>query len=145
MNANQLRRIANQARAIPGKFGLREHAVYILEGYWGGTHTGDGDETLFPIRVLENGQNPRVRWLTDEQLALANGLTDAKLEIGPVTPSFGAGGTDLDALAGRDLDTGNTLHVNIVGPKHPDGARYAVTEIRADRALRYMLRCKPVV
>lgn len=123
---------------------MRPHSAAVITGDWSGTATGEGSETLTTTQLLENNQNPKVRWLNDEQRALAAGITDATIEVGPLTPDHNIGGVAIATLAGTGLSTTDTLHLWIVGPKHPSGARYRVVEIRADSSLHYMLRAKPV-
>lgn len=142
---DRLRKIAHRVRAIPGhRFGLRPHTVALVAGTWSGTHTGDGgvsdDET--PI-VEANSQPPKVRWLSDEQIAVGS-LAKGTIVVGPVTPSFSGGGTDLASIVGTDLSQGDTLHLKVTGPKHPTGALYRISKINADKALRYMITAEPV-
>lgn len=141
---DNFRAICYAARAIPGQLGLRPHTVSLIEGTNLGPQTGDftGDYTETPI-VESDSQPPKVRWLNDEQLALAN-LGGGAVDVGPITSFYTTGGTDLAQLAGQDLEAGDTLHIKITGPKHPTGALYRVTKITAHRALHYMLRCSPV-
>ena len=133
-------------RGLAGSMGLHGHAVSVLAGAWSvsGGHTGDGTETSTATPLRENGQNPKVVWLNDEQVALAIGTTNATVEIGPLTPDHGSGGVAVSTLLGTGLSDDQTLHVLITGPKHPSGERYRVVEVRAGSALHYTLRCKPV-
>jgi hypothetical protein len=142
--AESLRPALSKCRGIGGSLGLRTHAVTVLHGTWSGTHTGDGTETLTLYPILEDGQNPKVHWFSDERAALADQTTGAKMEIGPLTPAHMIGGTELATLTGGALSTGQTLYVRIVGPTHPaPGARYLVVGVRAESALHYTLQCKP--
>jgi hypothetical protein len=134
----------NAVRAIPGQLGLRPHAVAIIQTISSGAHTGDGARSETETAITESGgQPPKVRWLNDEQLALGN-LPKGTVLVGPITPAFSSGGTDLATIQGTALLQGDTLHVKITGPKHPNGALYRVTKINADRALRYMITAEPV-
>ena len=141
--AESLRPSLAVARAIGGDLGLRLHSVTVETGTWAGDETGDSPFTEAETTVLENGQNPQVRWLTDEQIALAATTSAATVQIGPLTPGLAVGGTDLETIAGSALTTGQTLNLKIVGPQHPDGARYLVVDIEAHSALHYMLKAKP--
>jgi len=130
-------------RSIPGQFGLRPHTVQIINRFAYGQHTGDVDLSSATPLVEHGNTNPKVRWLDDEALAVG-GLPSGTVEIGPITPKFDAGGTALATLDARNLDTGDSLHLLITGPKHPSGALYKVVRINADRAMHYMLRATPV-
>lgn len=141
--ADRFRRIAGKVRGIPGTFGLRPYTVAIVQGAWSGTYAGEGIEVATETAITEaNGQPPKVRWLDDEQLALG-GLGRGTVEIGPVTPDHSAGGTALSTLI-PELARGRTLHVKLTGPEFPTGALFAVSEVKTDRALRWMLRAIPV-
>ena len=84
-----------------------------------------------------------MRWLRDEQLALGDHATGT-VKVGPITSEHATGGADLDDWYGTDLDAGETLHIRIIGPKHPSpGKRYQVTRIEADHAMHRMLWAKP--
>jgi hypothetical protein len=142
--ADDLKPLLHSLRSLPGQLGLRPHTVSIVTRVWSGDHTGEGTmtETVTPLEHDDN-QPPRCRWLNDEQRALAGLVKDA-VDIGPFTPGFSSGGTELAALDGRDLDTGNTLHLRITGPNHPTGALYRISRITRDRSLRYLVRAEPV-
>jgi hypothetical protein len=130
-------------RAIAGTLGFRPYRVYIVAESYTGPHTGESLANIDETEIVEgSSQPPKVRWLKDEEIAVGN-LAGGTIEVGPITPEFAGGGTSLELLAG-ELDRGATRHVRIVGPKHPDGARYRITEIRAERALRYTIRAVPV-
>jgi hypothetical protein len=131
-----------EARGEVGEAGFRVHsATIVAETYTG--HTGESLTNIDEAPLVEGGgYNPKVRWLKDEEIAVGN-LAGGTIEVGPITPAFAVGGTDLDTLMG-ELDRGATRHVRIVGPKHPNGARYRITEIRAERPLRYIIRAVPV-
>lgn len=141
--ADDLKPLARAIRGIPGTLGIRPHTVQLLEREWDGTYTGDGTRTDTLTSLLEgNNQPPKVRWMSDEELAVGN-LSSGTIEVGPIT-------SDHDAIArlgdirGDDLDDGDARYLVITGPKHPNGAKYRITELRADRAIHYMLRAKPV-
>jgi hypothetical protein len=87
--------------------------------------------------------SPKIRWLKEDEIAVG-GLLAGSVEIGPITPLHQGGGTDLTALQGADLNTGDVRMLRITGPKHPTGADYRVTSLQADKALRYMIRAEPV-
>lgn len=129
-------------RGIAGELGFRPHTVAIVsESYLG--HTGEDPANTDETPIVEGGgQPPKVRWLKDDEIALGN-LAGGTIEVGPITPAFAGGGTDLSVLAGS-LERGAIRYVRITGPKHPDGASYRITEIRAERALRYIIRAVPV-
>jgi hypothetical protein len=142
--ADDLKPLLTNIRAIPGSLGLRPHTVAIVETDWSGEHTGEGEKAQFQTSITEaDGQPPKVRWLSDKELAVA-GLPDGSVQIGPITPSNGTIGTLLATLSGTAMLAGQTRHVLITGPKHPNGALYVIREISADHALHYTMRVTPV-
>lgn len=139
----RFRRIADRARRIPDRFGLREHTASILVGEWSGDHTGEGDQTQNAVALtVSGGHAARVRWLNDEETALAN-LGRGACEIGPFTPPYPGGGVDVEGLL-ASVETGATVHVIVTGPKHPDGAKYRILDVDNSRALRRVIRAVPV-
>lgn len=137
------RRIAARSRRIPGEHGLRPYGVAIVVGTWSGKYVGGGAkyEQLEPIREA-NGQSPKVRFLSEEALALAN-LNKGSCTIGPITPPYTGGGTALSDLVPA-VHQRQTVHVKLIGPAYPDGAKFAVKEVKTDRALHWLLTCEPV-
>jgi hypothetical protein len=138
--------VAYSARAIAGKLGFRPHTVAVVNVNSSGTHTGDGTRTETVTAITEaDSQPPKVRWLKDDEIALAAGaLPSGSVEIGPITPSFSGGGTELATINGSDLAVKDVRLIRITGPMHPTGADYTVVGVQADRALRYMIRAVPV-
>ena len=131
------------ARSQAGVIGWHIHSVDLVVSAWSGAHTGDGTETAATRRLVEaNGQNPKVHWLNDEELALGN-LESGSCEIGPMTPLFATGGTAL-AWLGGELASGQTLHLIITGIKHPEGAVYRVKNADQETPTKLMLTCVPV-
>ncbi len=140
--ADDLKSLVYTIRAIPGELGMHPHSVTLVESDWAGTHSGDGSRTDTSTALLESGQNPHVKWLSDEELAVA-GLSAGEIEVGPLTPDHGAV-SRLASLRGDSLSDTDARYLLITGPKHPNGARYRITDLKADRPFRYMLRAAPV-
>jgi hypothetical protein len=141
--ADDLMQVVFDGRGIAGSLGFRPYRVYIVAESYTGQHTGEGGGNIDETEIVEgSNQPPKVRWLKDEEIAVGN-LAGGTIEIGPITPAFSSGGTDLSGLL-DDLERGSECFVRIVGPKHPNGAKYRLTERRMERALRYMLRAVPV-
>ena len=141
--ADDLKPVLREIRAIPGEFGLRPHTVTLLSRSWDGTYSGDGTRTDTSLSLTEgDNQPPKVRWLSDEELAVA-GLSNAAVTIGPITADHDAR-TWLDDIRGDNLSTGDGRYLTITGPKHPNGAKYRITRINSERALHYMINAEPV-
>lgn len=141
--ADKWRRIADKHRALPAKFGLREHTVELVTSQWSGARDGDGDEfkTSVPITV-SGGAPPKVRFPSQKEVAL--GLYPVgSVVIGPFTPSYGSGGFDRSSLNGDRLQTYDGLVVRVTGPQCPKGMLYRVNNGNVDRALRVTLTCEP--
>lgn len=142
--AEDLLPVLASARGIGGELGLRPHSVAVITSdESANTHTGDGSESLTTTALLEDGQNPKVRWLTDEQQALSQDAAPGTVRVGPLTPDHEIGGVALSTLTGTSLAVGDTLDLLITGPKHPNGQRYTIKRITADSALHYVLECAP--
>lgn len=140
---NDLRKALYAARSIAGRLGFRVHTVALVKRFALGEHTGDVDLSDVTPLTEQDGYPPKTVWLNDEQLALG-GLPGGSVDVGPITPAFPGGGTDLTTLTGARLETGDTLHLLITGPNHPDGALYRIKDIKSDKALNYRIRAIPV-
>lgn len=138
--AEDIRGTLMSCRAIPGQYGVRPHSVTIVRVSFSGDHTGDGAVYDRETPITEgDGQSPKVRWLNQEELALAS-LPNGSCTIGPITPVLGL---DLSNLAG--VIQGSTVALRIMGPQHPQGAMYRITQVNAEKGLHYTLVAKPVV
>jgi hypothetical protein len=136
--------IAYSARAIAGQLGFRPHSVAIVVVTTDGPHTGDGTRIEEVTEITEaDGQSPKVRWLKDDEIALGQ-LPKGSAVVGPITPEFTGGGTQLSVLNGSEVSDGQVRLLRITGPNHPTGADYTIKGVSADRALRYMISAVPV-
>lgn len=140
--SDSLRSRLPSIRAIPGKLGLRPNAVYILRRGWVKAEAADqspgvGSRYEDERRVTEGDQNPKVRQLSDERLALA-GLQAGSIEIGPVTPGHS---TTLADLRGAFLEDKERLFIRISGPL---SGIYRISGLTVDRAMHYMITAVPV-
>lgn len=132
------------ARGIAGELGFRTHSVAVVVASTPGLYPGDGPREETVTTLAEgSGQPPRVRWLKDDERALG-ALPVGTVEIGPITPQFVGGGTDLSLLTGANMEPGELRLIRITGPNHPSGADYTIQSVHAERALRYMLTAIPV-
>jgi len=142
--ADDLLPVAYELRAIAGQEGFRPHSATLITTMESGTHTGDGGDNEIRTPLLEaNEQNPRIRWLDDEEIAVGGYPGKGVVEIGAITPLFAGGGTDLEILTGADMQRRDRMYIEIVGPKHPKGQRYVVLDVQAERPLRYVIRARP--
>jgi len=140
--ADSLKTLAYNARAIPGQLGIRPYSVSIRLSTWAGDHVGDGVETVTVTPILEaNGQNPKVRFLNEEQTALG-GLVRGSLTVGPITPD--PAGSPFSTLTQQGAQDGSTLLYIVTGPEFPTGARYQLVSATSDRALHYTLTLSPI-
>ncbi len=140
---DDLRALCYSVRSIPGQLEMRPYSVAIRTGSWSGAYTGRGVATNTDVLITESGgHNPKVRFLSGEELALGQ-LDSGAVEIGPITPDFPGGGTDLGDLLPAVAD-GQTVHVLLTGPKYPDGAQFRITDVKTDRAFHYKLTAQPV-
>lgn len=142
--ADDLKAIVWSVRAIPGQLGLRPYSATIVQGVDLGEQTGDDAGVYLDVPILEaSGQSPRIRQLSDEELALA-GLGAGLWKVGPFTPDFTSGGTAIADMLGTTLDAGDTLRIRLTGPRYPDGALFRIVKVGHDHALHYDLTLAPV-
>lgn len=141
--ADTLKPLLWSIRAIPGQLGLRPYSASLVNGVNLGAHTGDQAGAYEEIPIVESGdQPPRIRQLSDEEIALAN-LGTGLWKIGPFTPDFTTGGTAIADMLGTSLDTGDTRYVKLTGPAFPNGALFRVVKIGHDHAMHYDLTLAP--
>lgn len=131
-------------RAIPGQLGLRPHAVSLVTTTWSGAVTGEGTKTVTIVPLVESGGfPPKVRWLSDKEIAFGQ-LAGGAARVGPITPDFPGGGTSVATLTASAAATGQTRHLRITGPQHPSGALYAITGTDFSAALHFYITAIPV-
>lgn len=141
--AERYKPLVYKYRAFAGERGFRTHTVKLVTTSEHGTHTGDGDADETETAITEaNAQSPKVRWLNDEEIAVGGYAGRGVVEIGPITPAFSGGGTNLNALMGV-LERRDTVQIEITGPMHPTGMRYVIISALQERPLRIMIRARP--
>lgn len=142
--ADDLKAIVWSVRAIPNQLGLRPYSVSLVSGINLGDHTGDAAGSYPEIPIVESGgAPPKCRQLSDEEVAMAN-MGAGLWKIGPFTPYFATGGTDIADLLGKNLDRGDTQYVKLTGPAYPSGALFRIAKVEHDHALHYELTVAPV-
>jgi hypothetical protein len=142
--ADALKPALFSARAIAGQLGLRPHTVSVVTRAYAGGELGQlpMTETRTPI-TERNGQPPKVRNLSSEQLALA-GYDRATWEIGPITPAFSGGGTLISLLTQSGVGANTEPHIVMTGPEFPNGANFRVVKSQSDHALHYTIQVQRV-
>lgn len=138
---NSIRKIAHRVRAIPGEMGWRPYTVQVEYAVYSGAKWGEGSKLVTTTSVTEyGGQPPKVRWLSDQEIAIAsgNGSQNATVQVGPITPNFPGGGTSIDVLR-PPLSANTRLYYIITGPEHPNGGRYRPVKYTTDRAGHYLV------
>lgn len=131
--ADSLKQTVFNARGIAGTLGFRTHTAALFTDFEG------GGNSLVPL-VEGSGQPPKIVWTKDEDNPHDAGPEDT-IVVGPITPAFTGGGTDLELLT-ADVFAGTARYLLITGPRHPDGAKYRITNVDAQKALRYMIRAQ---
>lgn len=135
--ADDLKPVVYEARAIMGQLGFRQDRVFLLfdwyaDGEWAGPTQAELTEA--------KGQPPKVHQVTFQDVPFGAHMPDI-IDIGPITPDFPGGGTDLtDWLA--PVQEGQTRHILRVGPSCRDGKKYRVLHILTEKSLRYMIRAQ---
>jgi hypothetical protein len=140
--ADRLKKTVYRGRAIAGSLGFRITAITLLLGHRESIRKRAAAVVRIPI-VEANNQPPRARPMKDEEVAVG-GLASGTWEIGPITPLFSGGGTDITKLQGKGLAPGDDRLILLEGPAFPNGALFEITSIVAQKALRIMVQCKPV-
>lgn len=129
----------NAIRSIPGALGLRPYSVAVVVRTFSGDELGEGTPTTTTTAITEaNGQPPKVRLLSNEQLALA-GYDKQTWRIGPITPDFFGGGTPIGLLNQRGIAGNAEPHVVLTGPDFPNGANMRVVRLDSDHGMHYTL------
>jgi hypothetical protein len=142
-NIDALRKLVDRGRALPGRWGLRVFRVYVVERHWTGDRPGEGGTSEDSTELLVGGQAPKVATLSGETIAVEQ-LPSDTIQIGPLTPEFSGGGTDIDILKGELWPT-DERWLLVTGPGMGDeGTRFRIVSVRADKALRYVIRAAPL-
>ena len=141
---NDIRALAYELRAMAGRdFEIRPYSVAVVVKSWSGDNPGEGTESTDTTVVTEaNSQPPKVRILNDEQIALGN-LPRESIKVGPITPDFPGGGTNITTLTGNGATVGESFYYLITGPQFPSGARFLLEKVESDRTFGYSVTLKP--
>ena len=136
------REILENARSIAGNcFGLRPYTVEMIVRTSSGAEAGDGTVTETVTVIEENGSPPKVRWLNEEELAIAQ-AGSSQIQIGPITPPYNGGsqGTAFSLLAPQPGSANSgTVKIRITGPETPFGGMWRPLRYKTDSALHYMV------
>jgi len=143
--ANSLKPLVRAIRGIPGVFGLRTHRVFVIASRFTGPYTGDGSRSNTEFELTEGSSRtpPKVRWLKSDEIAVG-GLAAGTVEVGPITPDLDGYTEIIDAIAATKLGTGDLRYIKLIGPNHPNGANYRVTDAAFESAMHFTLKCSPV-
>lgn len=142
--ADSLKPLAHRIRAIPGLLGIRPYRIHVVIGEWSGAALGEGAETTTSVEITEHGgQPPKVRFLSDEEIAVGS-LPRGTIEVGPITVGHVGGGTSWATLVGAAAERGETVTYVLTGPEFPTGARFQRTGGPSDRAIHYKLQLQPL-
>lgn len=141
---DDIRELAFELRALPGEeFEIRPYTVEVVTRTWSGDYPGEGLSAITTTPITEaHGQPPKVRVVNDEQRALGN-FPKGSLRVGPITPDFPGGGTSIETLNPSGLNPGESFYYVITGPDYPDGARFLVTEAKADKTFGFFVTLAP--
>jgi hypothetical protein len=134
-----LRKLANHLRALPGRMGIRPYSIEVQVTTSAGAELGEGAQTVVTTLITEaNGQPPKVRWLSNKEIALG-GYEDGTVEVGPITPDFPGGGTAIATLHPNPA-VNSTVRVVLRGPDYgANGARFRLQNLRHERFCQYVL------
>lgn len=125
-----------RGRAKAGSLGFRPHTAKLVFEF---VDPDSGQSIVRTETPLVNADNQPARLVRvkaeDVPFGNAPGNT---LKYGPLTPAFSGGGTDLTPLI-RELDEGESRIIVLTGPEFPDGERFRLIHVDAQKALRIML------
>jgi len=142
-----LRRVAQQARVVPGSMGLRFQRVFVVQREWDGDNAGDSSSAEIRTEILEAGYPPKVREATGEEIAL-NSLDSGTYNIGPITPYWSSGGstggTRYETLKPTIEAQASELYYEILNTQTGESKKYRLASIDTDRSFRYMIRVAPL-
>lgn len=141
---DRYRAIAYRYRNLPAQHGLRPYTVSVVTKSYTGDVTGEGNQVEIVTPITESdGQPPKVRWLNDEELALGQ-LGKGTIEVGPITPDFSGGGTDIATLLQTSAENAELVLYRVTGPEFPNGADFKRVGSDSSAALHYKIRLQPV-
>lgn len=111
---------------------MREYDVAVRVRSWSGAERGEDlkAECITPITEA-GGRPPRVRWLSNEQLALG-GYPAGTVEVGPITP-----GNTLRSSLEPKSEGNDEIEWILTGPAFPCGGAFSLKDIRDDRGYQF--------
>lgn len=132
---DRYRRLAERYRAWPANYGLRHRRVFVNVA----THEAEqfrDDAGYTQTELLEAGAPPRIKELSDEELALGS-HSAGTVRVGPFTPRHASGGVTREQLVPTVME-GSQVFYTLMDEDGSVG-RYALAELSQDRALRFTL------
>lgn len=136
---DKLKPVVYRARSIIGILGFRQDRVFLLTDWYAPDGVWEGYANKREI-VEARSQPPKVHQVTFQDVPFGAHTPDI-IDIGPVTPAFPGGGTDLDDFL-APVEAGDVRHILRVGPSCPDGKKYRILRILTEKSLRYMIRAQ---
>lgn len=128
-------------------WGLRQYSVLVRVNTWaGGTLPGAQGASKTPVDtpLLVDGKRPNVEQLSQRDILASGGLyQDQDLKVGPLTPPFPGGGTELAAFEPPVTGSGTEVLFKVTGPAYPGGAwfkRVGAEVIRGNFHFHLILR-----
>lgn len=106
-------------RGIPGELGLRLFTVTVLTRASVGARPGVGSsvDATATLAVARGSFDARVRNLTSKDVIASGGLyTDQDVKVGPFTPPFDGGGTEISVFDPASTGSGLEVYFKITGP-----------------------------
>lgn len=126
-------------RSIGGRLGLREVRAYLRTSTWSGSAVGSGTRTVVDVELLEDGQPPRVRDATRDDVQAFGEVVLGGVTVGPLTPDEVIDQADIEAA----LTARQTRHVRLTGGRYRTaGQLFRIVGIRRG-PLSYTLALQP--
>ena len=127
-----LRKVLNNARAVPGELGLRQWSIALVTETWSGDFVGEGTRTTTTTALTHANQNaPKVVANSGKRLML--GVADSGIyEIGPFTPVEGVTWANLTQSA---LATNATAKIRMTHAESGEVKWCVIKDANTDKAL----------
>ncbi len=109
--------VLDDARGILDSFGLRPFEVFVRTRTWSGGFVGQGTATDETTAItVGGGLRPKVVEVKSKDVVASGGTIAAtRYKVGPLTPDYGAGGTQADVID-PVVEPGREVHFIVTGP-----------------------------
>lgn len=114
----------DEIRGIPDDLGVAPYTFALRTITWSGARVGLGTKTITdkPIKVDGGQHNPTAKLVSSKDAIASGGLyTSTDLKVGPLTPSYGAGGVSAADVDPPQGSVPTEVYFVVTGPGIPSG------------------------